>query len=83
MNRWSGYFWPGCETLRNKLGINDAERLDYHEREIVAQRARQGCPTGDFDLNHLQAIHHHLFQDIYEWAGQLRTVDITKSRTEN
>ena len=33
---------------------------------------------GTFDLAHLQAIHHHLFQDVYEWAGQLRTVDISK-----
>ena len=36
---------------------------------------------GTFDLAHQQAIHHHLFQDVYEWAGQLRTVDISKGNS--
>jgi cell filamentation protein len=31
-----------------------------------------------FDLAHLQAIHHHLFQDIYDWAGEIRTLEISK-----
>jgi len=34
---------------------------------------------GAFDLKHLQEIHHYIFQDVYEWAGQLRTVNIAKS----
>lgn len=34
---------------------------------------------GRFDLMHLQQIHHYLFQDIYTWAGEIRTVDIAKS----
>ncbi|HHV11907.1 MAG TPA: hypothetical protein GXX75_16660 [Clostridiales bacterium] len=33
---------------------------------------------GNYDLKHLQAIHEYIFQDIYEWAGKLRTVDIAK-----
>ncbi|HUH61738.1 MAG TPA: Fic family protein [Terracidiphilus sp.] len=33
---------------------------------------------GNFDTPHLQAIHRHLFQDIYPWAGELRTVRIAK-----
>lgn len=36
---------------------------------------------GNFDLSHLQKIHKHLFQDIYSWAGHLRTVDISKGNT--
>ncbi len=35
-------------------------------------------PTGEFDLAHLKAIHRHLFQDVYDWAGELRTVEIAK-----
>lgn len=35
-------------------------------------------PAGDFDLEHLCAIHRHLFQDIYDWAGELRSVEINK-----
>ena len=60
------YLWPGTAILRNKLGILDAELLDYHERELVTQRIRQGVLGGNFDLRHLQAIHLHLFQDIYD-----------------
>lgn len=33
---------------------------------------------GRFDQKHLQAIHHFIFQDVYDWAGKLRTVDIAK-----
>jgi cell filamentation protein len=34
--------------------------------------------TGDFSFKHLCAIHRQLFQDIYSWAGKVRTVDISK-----
>ncbi|MFS0852541.1 Fic/DOC family protein [Microbacterium sp. 179-I 3D4 NHS] len=32
-----------------------------------------------YDLNHLRAIHRHLFQDVYDWAGEVRDVRIQKS----
>lgn len=79
MSDWNDYFYPGTDVLRNKLGIQDKEELDRAERRLVDQRMRQGCPEGNFDLAHLEAIHRHLFQDVYEWAGQLRTVDMYKS----
>lgn len=69
---------PSYEVLRNRLGIRDSGQLDYFEREIVAQRTAQGVPSGNFDLKHLQSIHRHLFQDVYDWAGMLRTVEISK-----
>jgi fido (protein-threonine AMPylation protein) len=72
------YIYPGSTVLRNKLGITDPAELDYVERELVAQRAAEGIPTGRFDLAHLQDIHGDLFQDVYDWAGQLRTVEISK-----
>ena len=52
------------------------------ERELATQRAREGVPTGNFDLKHLKAIHRHLFQDIYDWAGQIRTVEISKNGSQ-
>ncbi|CAN7469078.1 Fic/DOC family protein [Neorhizobium tomejilense] len=76
------YVYPGTGVLRNKLGLTDADKLDYHEREIATMRAREGIPPGDFDLKHLKAIHRHLFQDIYEWAGQIRTVEIFKGESQ-
>jgi cell filamentation protein len=69
-------------VLRNKLGIRDPDKFDYYEREIVAFRSRQGIPTGNFDLKHLRAIHHHLFQDIFDWAGEIRTVEISKGDSQ-
>ena len=33
---------------------------------------------GNFDLKHLQSIHKYIFQDLYIWAGEIRTVDIAK-----
>ena len=72
------YVYPGTTVLKNKLNIRDAALLDYHERELVTQRTREGIPKGDFDLAHLQAIHRHLFQDVYDWAGKIRTVEISK-----
>jgi cell filamentation protein len=44
----------------------------------VVLRSRRGIPPGSFDLTHLRAIHRHLFQDVYDWAGELRTVEISK-----
>ena len=76
------YLWPGTATLRNKLGILDGDLLDYHERELVTQRTRQGVPGGNFDLAHLRAIHLHLFQDVYDWAGQIRTVEMSKGGSQ-
>ncbi len=72
------YNYPGSAVLRNRLGIRDPDRLDAIERRLVAQRAAEGAPAGQFDLAHLRAIHRHLFQDIYDWAGELRTVEIAK-----
>jgi cell filamentation protein len=72
------YTYPGSGVLRNKFGLVHEGELDVAEREAVAQRAREAIPTGIFDLAHLQAIHLHLFQDMYEWAGRIRTVEISK-----
>ncbi len=75
----SGYCYPPDYTvLKNKLGIHDAAQLEEIERSLVVQRLREKIPEGDFDLEHLKAIHHHLFQDLYEWAGKIRTVEISK-----
>lgn len=65
----------------NNLGITDLAALYAVERDLSALRAIELVESpvaGDFDLPHLQAIHHHLFQDVYEWAGELRTVSLSK-----
>ncbi|CAN5216090.1 hypothetical protein BH10PSE6_BH10PSE6_13880 [soil metagenome] len=72
------YLYPETNVLRNKLEIRDLTALDRAERRLVAQRIRDGTPRGNFDLDHLKAIHRHLFQDIYDWAGKLRNVEISR-----
>ena len=58
--------------------------LDNQESSVcrTADRSREPIPRGAFDLAHLRAIHRHLFQDIYDWAGELRTVEISKGRQQ-
>lgn len=63
-------------TLKNKLGVTTHEKLEAAETDYVRNRlwdftSRQG-PKGHFDAQHLKAIHRHLFQDVYEWAGHTR-----------
>jgi cell filamentation protein len=72
------YVYSGTTILRNRLGIIESKILDRVERRLAVQRIREGVPGGSFDLAHLRAIHRHLFQDIYDWAGELRTVEINK-----
>jgi cell filamentation protein len=76
------YVYPGTTILRNRLGTTDPNYLDKQERSLVILRSRRNVPRGSFDLAHLRAIHRHLFQDIYEWPGELRTVEISKGRQQ-
>lgn len=76
------YLDPETGLLRNKVGARTRTALDEAEGDLSFARLvqlmdRPVRPTGDLD--ELRAIHRHLFQDIYDWAGQLRTVDIRKS----
>ncbi len=76
------YVYRGTHVLKNKFNIKSAAKLDFAERKLVSQRTSQGVPRGDFDLDHLKAIHRHLFQDIYDWAGEVRTVEIAKGGSQ-
>ena len=71
-------------SLDNKLGISDSFKLADEEEKISKKKALEMFQTGF--LNSLQVgsvealiqIHKYLFEDIYEFAGQLRTVNIAK-----
>lgn len=78
------YVDPTTGVLRNRLGISDQAELDKVEATFAAVRSYELAVNpvpGDFDLAHLQQIHRRLFGDVYDWAGQLRTVDISKGTT--
>lgn len=72
------YAYPGTSVLQNRLDIRDAGLLQAFEVEISTIRAEEPLPHGAFDPAHYCSIHHHLFQDVYEWAGQYRTVRTSK-----
>ena len=63
------------------LDIRDAEDLKRVEATFTALRLAELAEhpiSGAFDADHLKAIHHHIFQDVYAWAGEFRQVDISK-----
>jgi cell filamentation protein len=75
------YCYPGTEVLENVPGLRDAAALEEFELAIAAQRASEPLPAGRLSARHYRAIHHHLFQDVYGWAGRYRTVRLTKGRS--
>ena len=66
--------YPGSDVLRNKLECRTQEELDEAERLIVAARLEDNLSADArrFDVNGIKSIHGHLFQDIYDWAGEFR-----------
>ena len=69
---------PGTGVLRNKLGITDSAALLKATTDSTVLRLAElhASPIrGGFDSAHLQAIHHHLYQDLYDWAGELRSIE--------
>ena len=70
--------------LENKLGIANEVGLAREEERLTKLRARElfeadlleSFEVGTFAG--LRAIHRHLFQDVYDFAGQVRTVNIAK-----
>ena len=71
---------PDYINLRNRLDIRDASALEVAKREHVAFRLLEPVPAGDFNLDHVKAIH-HLFQDTYAWAGEVLTLEIAKGES--
>jgi cell filamentation protein len=72
------YAYPGTTVLKNLLDIRDQAYLEAFEVEISTLRSEEPLPEGGFDPAHYCNVHRHLFQDVYEWAGQFRTVRTSK-----
>lgn len=82
MNRRDPYTYDDGIVLRNKLGIRDKDELVMVESQVVIakmidiEEVTQNLDP--FDPSILQRIHAHLFEDLYEWAGSYRTINIYK-----
>ncbi|MBV6341433.1 Fic family protein [Candidatus Magnetobacterium casensis] len=67
--------------LKNRLGITTKAELEKAEACFAGTRSyelSQNPLKGNFDLEHLKAIHGYIFKDLYEWAGQCRDINIAK-----
>lgn len=76
------YLYAGINVMRNLLGIRQAQRLEKAAWELTALRATtlELGPQAR-GLPHLCAIHRHIYQDVFEWAGEIREVDIYQGDT--
>lgn len=69
---------PGGSALANKLGIMRPDALAAAVSEHATRRLAelQASPIrGGFDASHLQEIHRYLYQDVFDWAGELRRIE--------
>ncbi|WP_296183518.1 hypothetical protein [Pseudomonas sp. UBA1879] len=68
--------------LRNRFDLTEAKILEQAEHDLseVAAEAIYFPPPLD-DRRYLQAFHYKLFADLYDWADELRTVDIFEDQT--
>lgn len=76
------YLYPDTHILVNLLDIRDHAELARIEADVVWHRFSAAIDTpvpGLLDLDHLKAIHKHLFELIYPFAGKFRTIDIVKA----
>jgi cell filamentation protein len=75
------YADPATGVLRNKLGLGTTGELQTAEWEITQAALiflKESPVLPSYDLRHLCTIHLRIFGDIYDWAGQFRTVAIAK-----
>lgn len=76
------YVYPHTNILKNLADIRDEEVLSCMEAEYISIRLAELVikkSASRFDFAALCNMHYYIFQDIYEWAGQIRTVNIEKA----
>lgn len=76
--------YPNATVLINKLGITDEQALKDNESFItstVAAMLIRNPLKADFDFEDYNAIHYELFHELYEWAGTVRTISLSKTST--
>ena len=81
MSEQDHYCYSGSEVLRNLFDLRNQADLAKAEAKVSVLRLdqlRKSPVAGKFDLGHLQTIHQRIFRDIYPWAGELRTVSMSK-----
>jgi cell filamentation protein len=81
----AGYIDPATGFLRNLVGATSQEEIDRVVSDLLPGRLEEleaGPIPCTGDRAQLKAIHRVLFYEIFEWAGQFRTIDIDKAGTD-
>ena len=73
------YVYPGTDVLRNKEDIRDAHDLEAFERMATASRLETLSSEVPITVHGYREIHRYVFQDVYDWAGEVRAVDIARN----
>lgn len=68
--------YEGTSCLINKLDVMEAH-ITLAKISILQQTPLDG----NFDFEHYKAIHKYIFEDLYDWAGRIRTVNLSKKGT--
>ena len=79
------YCYPETTVLRNKWNVSDAAKLaeieDLYSRQRIAEIYAEHVVGGRKGFAHFKKIHQDIFQDVYKWAGKIRTVRVHKGTT--
>ena len=78
------YCYPNTKVLVNKMNIRSLKELQEAEMNYTSARLfqiQENPVVGNFDFVHLLKIHEYIFQDLFEWAGKIRTIDISKGES--
>lgn len=76
--------YPGTTVLINRFDIREQGKLDEVESVLTASRIAEWLESpgeNSFDFAHYREIHRFIFADLYDWAGKIRTVNISKKGT--
>jgi len=76
--------YPDTTVLINKFDIYDEDALEEIETVITSQKIallEQQSFAAEFDFESYKSVHRFIFEDLYEWAGEPRTVNISKKGT--
>ena len=76
--------YEGTTCLVNKLNIRDENILAQFESDLTLAKIsllKRDTSVPVFDFEYYKAIHKYVFEDLYEWAGKIRTVNFSKKGT--
>lgn len=76
--------YENTSVLINKFGIRNEEQLNTLEQSITSvliAKASMDIPFENVDFDFYKELHRYVFSDIYDWAGEIRSVNMSKKGT--